>query len=135
MSTDLAKDKGFNRNQRIIKTSIIGILTNAFLATFKVIVGIASHSLAIILDAVNNLSDAASSIITIIGTKLANKKPDKEHPYGHGRVEYLSAMLIGVLVLYAGVTSFTESVRKIIHLRKSVRKSIPNRYRTRDRMP
>lgn len=115
MSNYLVEDKGLNRNRKIIKTSVIGIVTNAFLATFKVIVGIASHSLAIILDAVNNLSDAASSIITIIGTKLANKKPDKEHPYGHGRVEYLSAMLIGVLVLYAGITSFTEAVKKILN--------------------
>ncbi len=104
-----------DRNKKIIQTSIVGIVTNAFLATFKVIVGLTSHSIAIVMDAVNNLSDAASSIITIIGTKIANRKPDREHPYGHGRVEYLSAMLIGVLVLYAGITSFVESVKKIFH--------------------
>lgn len=85
-----------------------------FLAAFKAIFGLLSHSVAIVLDAVNNLSDAASSIITIIGTKLAGKSPDKKHPFGYGRVEYLSAMLIAVIVLYAGMTSLVESIKKII---------------------
>ena len=76
--------------------------------------GLLSHSIAIVLDAVNNLSDAASSIITIVGTRLAGKAPDKKHPFGYGRVEYLSAMVISVIVLYAGITSLTESVKKII---------------------
>ena len=103
-----------DRNKIIIRTSIIGILANVFLASFKAIVGILSHSIAIVLDAVNNLSDAASSLITIIGTKLAGREPDKKHPFGYGRIEYLSAMIISVIVLYAGITSFTESVKKII---------------------
>ncbi len=107
-----------NRDQVIIRTSVIGILANVFLAAFKAAVGIASHSIAVILDAVNNLSDALSSIITIIGTKLAGKQPDKKHPFGHGRVEYLSAMIVSGIVLYAGITSAVESVKKIIHPEK-----------------
>lgn len=103
------------RNGKIIRTSIIGILTNCFLAGFKAVIGVISGSIAIILDAVNNLSDALSSVITIIGTKLAGKAADKKHPLGYGRVEYLSAAIISVIVLYAGVTSFVESVKKIIH--------------------
>ena len=69
-----------SRDRVIIRTSVIGILTNVFLAAFKAVIGVASHSIAVILDAVNNLSDALSSIITIIGAKLAGKKPDKKHP-------------------------------------------------------
>ena len=104
-----------SRDKTIIRTSIIGIAANVFLAAFKAFVGLTANSIAIVMDAVNNLSDAASSVITIIGTKLAGKEPDKKHPFGYGRIEYLSAMLISMLVLYAGVTAFVESVKKIIH--------------------
>lgn len=104
-----------SRDKIIIRTSVIGILANVFLAAFKAAVGLTSNSIAIVMDSVNNLSDAASSVITIVGTKLAGKEPDKEHPFGYGRIEYLSAMVISLLVLYAGVTSFVESVKKIIH--------------------
>jgi cation diffusion facilitator family transporter len=104
-----------SRDSVIIRTSVIGILTNVFLAAFKAAVGVVSHSIAVTLDAVNNLSDALSSIITIVGTKLAGKSPDKKHPLGHGRVEYLSAMIVSGIVLYAGITSAVESVKKIIH--------------------
>ena len=104
-----------SREKIIIRTSIIGIVANALLAGFKAFVGIVTGSIAITLDAVNNLSDALSSVITIIGTKIANKGQDKEHPLGHGRVEYLTAMIIAVIVLYAGITSLKESVMKIIH--------------------
>ena len=103
-----------NRDKTIIRTSIVGILANVFLAAFKAVVGLSANSIAIVMDAVNNLSDAASSVITIVGTKLAGKEPDREHPFGYGRIEYLSAMLISLLVLYAGVTAFVESVKKII---------------------
>ena len=102
------------RDQIIIRTSIIGILANAFLAAFKAAVGLISGSIAVVLDAVNNLSDALSSVITIVGTKLAGRAPDKKHPYGYGRIEYLTAIIISVIVLYAGVTSLVESVKKII---------------------
>ena len=118
-SEEAAKAKtlqtGSGRDKIIIRTSVIGILANVFLAAFKAAVGLVTNSIAIILDAVNNLSDAGSSLITIVGTKLAAKQPDKKHPFGHGRIEYLSAMVIAVIVLYAGLTSFSESVKKIIH--------------------
>ncbi|WP_026527852.1 cation diffusion facilitator family transporter [Butyrivibrio sp. VCD2006] len=107
-----------NRNKKIIRTSIIGIVTNMLLAGFKAVVGIFSGSIAIVLDAVNNLSDALSSVITIIGTKLAGKEPDRKHPLGYGRIEYLSAAIISVIVLYAGITSFVESTKKIINPEK-----------------
>ena len=104
-----------SRSRTIIRTSVIGIAANLFLAAFKAVIGLGVHSIAIVLDAVNNVTDAASSLITILGTHLAGKAPDRKHPFGYGRVEYLSAMLISVLVLYAGVTALTESVKKIIH--------------------
>ena len=99
-----------NRSKIIVRTSITGIVANVFLAAFKAVIGALTHSIAIVLDAVNNISDAGSSLITIIGTKLAGRQPDKKHPFGYGRIEYLSAMLISVIVLYAGITSFVESV-------------------------
>jgi len=104
-----------DRNKVVIRTSIIGIAANVLLAGFKAAVGLFSNSIAVVLDAVNNLSDALSSVITIIGTKLASRRPDRKHPMGHGRVEYLSAMIVAVIVLYAGITSIIESVKKIIH--------------------
>lgn len=103
-----------NREQIIIRTSVIGIAVNILLAGFKAAVGLLSNSIAIVLDAVNNLSDALSSIITIIGAKLAGKKPDKDHPLGHGRIEYISALIVAGIVMYAGITSLVESVKKII---------------------
>ena len=104
-----------SREKTIVKTSIIGIIANVFLAGFKAVIGLMTHSIAIVLDAVNNISDAGSSLITIVGTKLAGKEPDKKHPFGYGRIEYLSAMIISVIVLYAGITSLVESVKQIIH--------------------
>ena len=103
-----------SREKNIVKTSVVGIVANVFLAGFKAVIGLMTHSIAIVLDAVNNVSDAGSSLITIVGTKLAGREPDKKHPFGYGRIEYLSAMIISVIVLYAGVTSFVESVRQII---------------------
>ena len=83
------------------------------LAAFKAVVGILANSVAIIMDAVNNLSDALSSVITIVGTKLSERPADREHPFGFGRVEYFSAIIIAVIVLSAGITSLIESVKKI----------------------
>lgn len=76
-------NKNNEREKIVIKTSVIGIITNVFLAAFKAGIGLLSNSIAIVLDAVNNISDAGSSIITIVGTKLAGKAPDKKHPFGH----------------------------------------------------
>ncbi len=103
------------RNKLIVRTSIIGILANVLLAGFKMVVGLFAHSIAIILDAVNNLSDVLSSLVTIVGNKLANKAPDRKHPLGHGRVEYISALIVSAIILYAGVTAAIEAVKKIIN--------------------
>ena len=115
---DISKDVE-NRDKIIVRTSIVGILANIFLAAFKAAVGIISNSIAVVLDAVNNLSDALSSVITIVGTKLAGKLPDKKHPLGYGRIEYLSAMIVSAIVLYAGITALVESIKKIIHPEKA----------------
>lgn len=104
-----------DRKAAIVRVSIVGIVANVALAAFKAIVGILSHSIAIVLDAVNNLSDAASSIVTIIGTRLAGKRPDREHPFGHGRAEYLTTIVVATIVLWAGLTSLSESAERILH--------------------
>jgi len=102
-----------NRSSLIIRTGIIGIMANVLLATFKAIVGWIAGSVAVVMDAVNNLSDALSSVITIVGTKLSQRPADREHPFGHGRIEYFSAIIIAVIVLSAGVTSLLESIQKL----------------------
>ena len=112
---DLTPETLESRDRIIVRTSVIGILANVFLAAFKAVIGLLSNSIAVVLDAVNNLSDALSSVITIVGTKLAGKRPDKKHPLGYGRIEYLSAMIVSAIVLYAGITSLVESIKKIIH--------------------
>ncbi|MBO7540584.1 MAG: cation diffusion facilitator family transporter, partial [Bacteroidales bacterium] len=103
-----------NREQVIVRTSVVGILANVALAAFKAFVGFLSNSIAVVLDAVNNLTDALSSVITIVGTKLAGKPADRKHPFGYGRVEYLSTLVIAIIILYAGITAMVESVKKII---------------------
>lgn len=108
-------DKEQTRNAVIIRTSVIGIGANVLLAAFKAVIGAATGSIAIVLDAVNNLSDAASSLITIVGTRLAGRQPDKKHPFGYGRIEYLTAVIISVIVLYAGITSLQSSIKGILH--------------------
>ena len=102
------------REKEIIKTSFIGIIGNFFLVAFKAFVGIIAGSISIIMDAVNNFTDALSSIITIIGTKLSNKKPNKKHPYGYGRIEYITSTLIAMLILFAGAMAIYESIKSII---------------------
>lgn len=106
---------GAAREKTIVRTSFLGIGVNVLLAAFKAAVGLIAGSIAVVLDAVNNLTDALSSVITVIGTKIANRTPDKKHPLGHGRVEYISSMLISALMLYAGITALVESIKKIIH--------------------
>jgi len=104
-----------DRSTQIIRTSWIGIAANVLLAAFKAGVGILASSVAIVMDAVNNLSDALSSVITIVGTKLSQRPADRKHPFGFGRIEYFSAIIIAVIVLSAGITSLIESVKKIFH--------------------
>ena len=103
------------RERVIVKTSFVGIVTNILLAGFKAAVGAVTGSIAVVLDAINNLSDVLSSVVTIIGTKLAGKKPDKEHPLGHGRAEYIGTMIVAAIILYAGVAAGVESIKKIIN--------------------
>ncbi|WP_297922194.1 cation diffusion facilitator family transporter [uncultured Campylobacter sp.] len=105
----------YSRDKIIVRTGAIGIISNIILAAFKGVVGLISGSIAIVLDAVNNLSDALSSAITIVGVRLASKQPDRAHPFGHGRIEYLSAIVIAVIILYTGGVSLVESIKKIIH--------------------
>ena len=102
------------RETAIIRTSAIGIAANVALAAFKAAVGILSNSIAVTLDAVNNLSDAISSIITIVGTKLSNKKADREHPFGHGRIEYITTTVIAAIIMYAGISSLIKSIQGIM---------------------
>lgn len=104
-----------NRGKTIVRTSIIGILTNVLLAAFKAVLALFVNSIDLLLDAVINISDALSSVVTIVGEKFASKASDKKHPMGYGRIEYLSAMITAVLVLYAGITSLVESIKKIIN--------------------
>ena len=102
------------RSRRILHTSIVGIAANVLLAAFKAVVGLAANSVAITLDAVNNLSDALSSVLTIVGVKLAARPPDAKHPCGYGRIEYFSAVTIAAIILVAGAGSLIESIRKIV---------------------
>ena len=104
-----------DREREIVRASVYGIAGNLLLVAFKLAVGFVSHSIAIILDGVNNATDALSAIVTIVGTKLAGRRPDRRHPFGYGRVEYLTSVVIAVIILVAGVVSLRESVVKIIH--------------------
>lgn len=103
------------RGAEIIRAGVIGIVVNVVLAALKAVMGMAVHSMAMVFDAVNNLSDALSSIIIIAGMKYASKKPDKKHPLGHGRAEYLTSLVIAALVLYAGINTLIRSVQAILH--------------------
>jgi cation diffusion facilitator family transporter len=94
---------------------IVGIVVNMFLFILKLTIGIVVSSIAVMADAFNNLSDAASSIITIVGFKLSNLPPDKEHPYGHGRIEYLSALIVAFMVMIVGFQFIKTSIDRIIN--------------------
>lgn len=98
-----------------VLASIVGIVCNLILFIVKIVIGTIIHSISVTADAFNNLSDSASSIISLIGVKLANRPADKEHPFGHGRYEYLSALVVAFLVLQVGFTCFQSAVSKIIH--------------------
>ncbi|WP_323611949.1 cation diffusion facilitator family transporter [Erysipelothrix enhydrae] len=104
-----------NRNVIGIKAGIVGIVCNLILFTLKLIIGTLSHSFAILADAINNLSDSLSSIITIVGFKIAAKPADKEHPYGHERFEYISGFVISIIMLYLGVDIIKSSVKDILN--------------------
>ena len=95
-------------------SGLVGIICNVIMFVFKLAAGFISGSISITADAFNNLSDASSSIISLIGFKLASMPPDREHPYGHGRYEYLSGLVVSALVIAIGIELFTTGVRKII---------------------
>ena len=102
------------RTKKIIRVSLTGIAANLLLTAIKAAAGAVSNSTAVILDAVNNLSDALSSTITMIGTRIAGREADTEHPYGHGRVEYITSSVTALTVMAAGLASLREAVSKII---------------------
>lgn len=93
---------------------IFGIICNLFLCTFKISVGIIVNSISITADGFNNLSDMGSSVITMISFKMANKPADKEHPFGHGRIEYISAFIVALLILLVGFELFKDSVSAVL---------------------
>ena len=104
-----------NRERQIVTTSIIGILGNILLVGVKAAIGFLAHSSSILSDAINNLSDALSSLVTAIGTKLSGKKPNKKHPFGYGRIEYLTATVVAALILFAGGTAIYESIVSLVN--------------------
>ena len=95
--------------------SIVGIVVNILLSAGKYIIGVISKSVSITADAINNLADAASCIVTLVSFKMAARKPDKEHPFGHGRIEYIAALAVGFLVELMGYELIKSSINKIIH--------------------
>lgn len=103
------------RRKKIIGVSVTGIVTNLFLGVLKAVLGALSGSVALVSDALNNITDSSSSLITIIGTKLAGKAPDKQHPFGHGRTEYLTSLLIGGIVFLTGFQSLISSAKAVFH--------------------
>ncbi len=105
---------GSERTKVVMKTSVVGVIGNVALTIFKAFVGFATNSIAIVLDAVNNLTDAVSSLVTIGGTKLAERAPDAGHPFGHGRFEYLAQLIISGIIAGAGIVSMYQSIVRII---------------------
>ncbi len=99
---------------------IVGIIANLFLSIMKFIVGTISNSVSITADATNNISDAGSSIVTLIGFRLSEKPADEDHPYGHARIEYITGLIISFLILHIGFDIFVDSFKKIIHPEESV---------------
>lgn len=94
---------------------IVGIITNVMLVILKMIIGAVTNSVAIIAEGVNNLGDAASSIVTLVGFKLAGKQADDDHPFGHERIEYIAGLIVSLLILIVGIQLIVQSVGKIIH--------------------
>lgn len=105
--------------------SVIGVLVNIVLSIIKFLIGIATSSIAILADAFNNISDVAASLITILGFKLSDKPPDKQHPYGHGRFEYISASIVATLVMVFGFQFIKTSIERIIHPKAVIFQWIP----------
>ena len=92
-------------------SGVVGIICNLLLCAFKITVGLLTASISIVADGFNNLSDMGSSVITILGFKLANKPADKDHPFGHGRIEYMSAFIVAILIMLVGFELMIVSYR------------------------
>ena len=107
-------NESVKREKTIIRTSIIGIIANIILVGFKATIGFIAGSISIIMDALNNFTDVLSSVVTIVGAKISNKKPDKKHPFGHGRIEYVAAIVIAAIILFAGGVAIYESILSIV---------------------
>lgn len=103
------------RGKYAMLSSITGIIVNILLSVFKLIIGLVSNSMSIISDALNNVSDAGSSIVTMIGFKMSQKKVDADHPWGHGRMEYITGFFVDILIILVGFELLQSSVEKIIH--------------------
>ena len=110
----LGQKRGFDREAFAVMSGGVGIVCNICLAIFKFFVGKLSGSISITADALNNLSDVASNTVTIAGAKLSKKPVDKEHPFGHGRMEYMSAFIVAVLILLVGTELLKSSLKAII---------------------
>ncbi|MBQ0098949.1 MAG: cation diffusion facilitator family transporter, partial [Firmicutes bacterium] len=95
-------------------SGITGIIINVLLSASKIVVGLLVGAISVVSDGINNLSDAGSSVITLIGFKLSSKKPDKKHPFGHGRMEYFAGLIVSVVIVVVAVKLFMESLDKII---------------------
>lgn len=108
-----------------ILASMVGIVCNVLLFAVKFIIGLLLNSLSVMADAFNNLSDAASSVISFIGVKMAGKPADEEHPFGHGRIEYIAALIVSFLVMEVGVSFLKSSVRKLFHPEELIFSWIP----------
>lgn len=106
------------RNRVAYLASIVGIIINIILALVKFIIGVLISSISVTADAINNLTDTASSIITLVGFRLANKPPDKDHPYGHGRIEYIAALVVAFMVLLVGFQFIQTSFDRVINPQK-----------------
>lgn len=101
------------RQSYIILGSILGIICNLFLFSLKLIIGLIIHSMSVLSDAFNNLSDSGSSIIGLFSAKLSNKKPDKDHPFGHGRIEYIASLIVSFLIIFMGAQLLITSINKL----------------------
>lgn len=103
------------RTKIINRTSALGLFANVLIAGVKVVVGVLASSIAIVSEGVNNAADALTSLVTLIGTRLAGRHPDEKHPFGYGRIEYLTGLVVAVVILVSGLQMLIESVKLVFH--------------------
>ena len=108
------KENEVRENYAMLSTTT-GIVVNLVLSIGKIIIGILSNSMSILSDGLNNITDAGSSVVTMIGFKMSQKKMDQDHPWGHGRMEYIAAFIVDLLIILVGIELFQSSIDKIIH--------------------